>query len=154
MGRALRVYSERLLAKLEQATGPDQEIDILIWLCLGKVLAHPNDNEAWQKRLPMAPHVPVNARTLYQAYKLFPTDLRGMRRCWNIPSFTASMDAAMTLMPEGWYWDIRKRQQGYLVIAFVVVAEKGNHSYDEMFQEEAPTAQLAFCRAALRAHGL
>ena len=59
------------------------------------------------------------------------------------PHFTASIDAALTLVPEGMQWSI-KNQRSPKSVAQVGAFHEGS----------AATPALALCAAALRAHAL
>jgi len=66
----------RLAERVEQAAGPDRELDAAIILSLGHAVEHPTGDE-W----------------FYQ-----PANKMGRKQ---VPAYTASLDAAMTLAPEG-----------------------------------------------------
>ena len=61
--------------------------------------------------------------------------------------FTSSLDAALTLVPEGWDVDIRIRQNFSHTIM-------ENADGSEVGSSNAPTPALALCAAALRERGL
>ena len=63
------------------------------------------------------------------------------------PAFTTSIDAALTLVPEGWRWDIGPWDDQ-------IRAEIWNHTEDETKEQYcgfASTPALALCIAALKA---
>lgn len=64
------------------------------------------------------------------------------------PEFTASIDAAMTLVPEGWTrtvkWSVEN--EGYALVYDPAVPD------DSSIYALGKTAALALCAAALRAH--
>ena len=64
------------------------------------------------------------------------------------PKYTASLDAAMTLVPEGWSWDISTRPDSSGGVVYL-------HSPDRTKWRDtggfAATPELALCAAALRA---
>jgi hypothetical protein len=70
------------------------------------------------------------------------------------PDYTTSLDAAMTLVPEGWTaWQLRSRRRKTV---FVATLSRLVDDIDEEFDEEEVTAHaatpaLALCAAALRA---
>jgi len=73
------------------------------------------------------------------------------------PLWTASLDAAMTLVPEGWNWMAGNRDQpkarAYVnngELAFTGVAARRNPAR-QWFEVVAATPALALCSAALRA---
>lgn len=72
------------------------------------------------------------------------------------PAYTSSLDAAMTLVPEGWFWRVG-HTTSYQAWAFVNRchpdhADKGDeHSFKREHWEPKSTPALALCIAALRA---
>lgn len=84
------------------ATGPDPDLDNRCWLLVGSAWAT-NFEEAWRKGLPIDPSELVNARTMAEAMRLFPSDVMGAKRCWYVPNLTASVDLAMRIFPDDWY---------------------------------------------------
>ncbi len=72
--------------------------------------------------------------------------IRGLRptgKREHVMRFTASLDAAMTLVPEGWCFEVTN----YDTFARVRAAVLGSTSYSA----DADTPALALCAAALRA---
>lgn len=65
------------------------------------------------------------------------------------PRYTASLDAAMSLVPEGWDWEIGHTNGGMTIYANV----GGAHEYVDHFEWRrfASSAPLALASAALRA---
>ena len=110
---------EQLAQRVEALTGPCRETDAMIAEALG---------------LPNGPD------TFYM------TDGRGNPEI--SPRFTASLDAAMTLVPEGWSWDISTRPDSSGGVVYL-------HSPDRTKWRDrggfAATPELALCAAALRA---
>jgi hypothetical protein len=104
-----------LAARCEKATGPDRELDAEIYVALD---ANRENRDALA--------------------------INGAVGSW-VPDFTASLDAAMTLVPEGWYWQVGQ----------------GNHAWAAVYENPIPPAMrvdpiaatpaLALCAAALRA---
>lgn len=75
-----------------------------------------------------------------------PTGLPTFRGGLGYPAFTQSVDAAMSLVPEGWAWTLYSDASceiGY-------EPERGGLMNPE-FQSDAATPALALCAAALRA---
>jgi hypothetical protein len=71
-----------------------------------------------------------------------------------MPAYTASLDAAITLVPEGWHWALRKMPLGtYLSSQFIIAPNGSDRPYvpDTLVQCEAATPALALTAAALRA---
>lgn len=114
-----------LIAKLRAATGPDRALDVEI------VFALYPDIGAYQ------PHCAGEE-------PIFWHDPYRKKRC---PHFTASIDAALTLVPAGWSWKAGNR------------SHRGDNSRDGyaniglFIDVDAPTPALALCIAALIARG-
>lgn len=106
---------EDLIARLEAATGPDRELDCLIDVAVG----HPIHN----------PHGPAEVAN-------WPQRASGL----TVPAYTASIDAAMTLVPDGsgvmlfWFGDDERTGEAQ-------VANK---------RAKAAAPALALCIAALK----
>ena len=66
---------------------------------------------------------------------------------WPIPHYTTSLDAALTLVPEGWQWDVRCAEfpQSCPTAFCWPPGVRSGHA------DEAATPALAFCIAALKA---
>lgn len=77
---------KELIERLERATGPDQDVDIAIHKAV-----HPRHDE-----------VPDSRDEAFGLRQAFDTG-RAEIPC---PSYTASLDAALTLVPEGWTWAV------------------------------------------------
>ena len=113
---------DELAARCEAATGPDREIDAAIARCFCHDVES-DDGEFW-----------------WGPYDATPE---------RVPDFTASLDAAMTLVPEGCYtkqgtYPARSKQRPW---AQVYDATMPNFSYNEC---TSATPALALCAAALR----
>ena len=113
--------TKTIIDKLERADGPDRELDCRIWCTLGPV---PYDH----------------------AIQVVPDHSQ-----WVAPTYTASIDAAMTLVPEGWHTSNYHQgpsggghwwKLGYIndTMQHYVTAES-----------RAATPALALCIAAVRA---
>jgi hypothetical protein len=112
-----------LADRCEKATGPDRELDAQIWLASEPRTegAVPDENCAgWVRRDGWA------------------------FGCAKAPDYTASLDAAMTLVPEGYDWVIGRTNGG-----LTIHAEVGGRG-DE-YMRFGSTPALALCAAALRA---
>ena len=71
---------------------------------------------------------------------------RGQPACVTVPRYTASLDAAMTLVPERWVWSINQfpdKASAYCVSEDEVIARPR--------KQYQATPALALCAAALRA---
>lgn len=126
--------TDELIARLESADGPSRELDWAIAESLG-----------WTRRqvgqviacyAPSDPHMKAGA-----------------------PRYTASIDAALTLVPEGW-------QHGYATIPSGDILRAETHhaqayvdgsemqDFTKYFRAEAATPALAIAAAALKARGV
>lgn len=102
-----------LIARLEAATGPDRELDAEIMLAVYPALGLTmTANGNWLSK--------SGIHTRVEAY-------------------TASIDAALSLVPEGWAWCVHDVGIASLMQALCVV------------KASAATPELALCIAALRA---
>jgi hypothetical protein len=119
-----------LAERCEQATGPDRELDVAIAVAAGVIrerdgnLCYATGNDSDY----------VLERGYY--------DLEGGPQ--ELPYFTASLDAAMALVPEGW--------EGSLPVKRKCYAELWRPgTVDSNVFGKGPAAALALCAAALRA---
>lgn len=110
-----------LVERIEEATGPDRELDIAIARLVFNVAADMHPLRDWVK------------------------------------AFTASIDAAMTLVPEGWRFMVGQREfphaRAYVENGKPSFVGMGNRRNPERlwFETTAATPALALCAAALRA---
>lgn len=86
-----------LAERCEAASGPDAELDKIIWLTLGKCLHLSTSYEAVQGD---SGHTCKNcgADSWGNLGKF------GQKLHDSVPEYTASLDSAMSLVPEGWFW--------------------------------------------------
>lgn len=129
-----------LIKKLEAATGPDREIDLHIFAVLNR--PDPIAKIDWGC---------IGDRVTYGTGE--------WEYCADWPMFTFSVDAALTLVPEGWAihtihgGQIKDGKQGWAVNICV----NGNNMDDLMVEREHLDERpaIAICIAALkaRAHG-
>lgn len=119
-----------LIARMETATGPSRELDEAIALAAdpeSKVALHciGDDCPVWYRS--NAPKI-------------------------DLPEFTASIDAALTLVPEGWNWLARSPSDNsirYKSKFFAHIDRLPADQGDELAYAE--TAAIALCIAALKA---
>src|SRR5690606_489525 len=110
-----------LIERIEAATRPDRELDAEIAVAKG-----------WRK--------------LPEANWFTPPNLTVLHHKSDLPDFTASIDAALTLVPEGWF-------------TFFVAQDRHSGSwvwhlwggYGVTRRSRSPEAALAICAAALKA---
>lgn len=117
----------KLAERCEQATGPDRELDALIFAALNPT------------RLP-AKNIP---NTFVDGERFVGT-VYITKHTRSVPRYTASLDAAMTLVPEGLDWF---RERGALV-PFIISVDGPTCRY---ISECDNSLILALCAAALRA---
>jgi hypothetical protein len=121
-----------LLARLEMATGPDREPDRLIEETLPGVLRHPHRD------------------LVAEGYVISGEGHRyyGPGQGYRAPPYTESIEAAMSLVPEGWCWSVRGG-------AFTPPSAQLNYLEDDTrageVYAEATTPAIALCIAALKA---
>ena len=135
----------KLSDQVEAATGADRELDALIYLAL-----HLPD---WRKGSPwkktngwFKPDCATDAMAFFFH--------DGMGSHKTAPAYTASIDAALMLVPEGWSWSLGEQRgvgkfRGWL----------NDHNTPDGLavrhvDADAATPALALCAAALRARGL
>ena len=121
----------RLAERVEQATGPDRELDALVAATTIRNLAA------------------TSFKTL-QGW----ADI-AVREKWSVRRFTASLDAAMTLVPEGWGWMVSQPNAKALASGLLKertpVMGEVQYGCDQRYAVAAATPALALCAAALRA---
>lgn len=80
----------------------------------------------------------------------------GMRHHWfaSPPLFTSSIDAAMTLVPDGWDYSAGNRDETEKAWAWVAEEDDVRGEYWQTIQQSsAVTPALAICIASLKARG-
>jgi hypothetical protein len=114
-----------LIARLEAASGPSRELDEAIARHLGAPLDRHESGDFWRLTEPWA----------------------GWSHHYPMPKFTASIDNALTLVPEGW-----SRQVGDSENRMHAQAVLGrSYPTNRNVYVEARTMPIALCIAALRA---
>ena len=127
-----------LIERIEAASGAEYALDCAIW-----DLLYPNERLARFDSL-TAKGQPYHGR-------LGPADMDGYVRPFR--AFTASVDAALTLVPDGWSLGLGDLR-GYNPIVWRAHLRDHNNpsaSTRAWVEGNAPTAALALCAAALRA---
>jgi len=119
-------------------TGPDREVDALI---------------AGFIRMPL----PLSGNPKLDTPEKWAAEALALR--WNVPRFTASMDAAMTLVPEGWRGRIFVGNQTMAIEGFggphgAFFTPSDKWEPENAKSELCWSPVLAVCAAALRARGL
>jgi hypothetical protein len=116
-----------LAERCEQAAGPSNGLDAEIALAIGYTHERRGTERACWWR------TPAGQQLAYVGYKNHP------------PFFTGSLDAAVTLVPEGWTW---ARFRGGVVEC---MTRNGPNDFTLFEHGEGISAALALCAAALRA---
>lgn len=129
-----------LIAKLEAASGPDRELDGEVW----KVAAP----EAWERTCSFrgqkyAGHVYTRAKKDVHIKRM---------AAHHSPAYTASIDAALTVVPDGWRYVALVNKEEYPQPFGVTLSE--DHR-DDLCRLEAAihttSLPIAICIAALKA---
>lgn len=143
-----------LIGRVEAAGVPDRELDVLIELAAGANAA------AIQKLIDGSAHNTIDA--IARA-----ADREGGLMFFRVPRFTASLDAAMTLVPRGWIVETRRyyNSEGeYVAAVWLTDSFTVGRGCDpdekvtvsarivEQSQGVDPTP-AAICAAAMRARG-
>jgi hypothetical protein len=121
-----------LAERCEQAAGPERELDVAIARALDWKPLYRDDYSQW-----WPPAAVADARERKRSILHHPTQ--------PLPMFTASLDAAVTLVPEGWTWG--RFHSGTVECMTLngpdnsILVERG----------EGISTALALCAAALRA---
>ena len=136
----------KLSDRVEQLDGPCRVVDAEVLCALGTHVLEKRgrDRKAWWYLVGGADYDRL--------------DPDGYRSQWNgVPAYTASLDAAMSLVPEGWtYVSLEVCAKGKPTQHCRASVERlvGPDEIDERVAGYAPTPALALCAAALRARGL
>lgn len=135
---------EKLVERIEALTGPSREVDALIWCAL---FAPP---EAYVKESPfnsewLTYHLNFRGKEAL-------VEPRGLGAPRQGQPFTASLDCAMTLVPEGLGWGLTNIEGGdYEAMDFSRCTAVLHGGSVELCRSDAATPALALCAAALRA---
>lgn len=132
-----------LITRLEGMTGPDREVDALIFKAIGAPLPQKFLNRGisleWK-----------------EDERCFVMPIDGMRIRYEQPAFTSSLDAAMSLVPEGFAirdWMIWPGHPSELVLLETRL-HKGEYWYsssDGRWTAKAATPVISVCCVALKA---
>ncbi|NBC37328.1 hypothetical protein GTZ99_12285 [Novosphingobium sp. FSY-8] len=131
------------IERIEAATGPDRELDCLIAAEIGL-------------HIDGCRHSISEMLTMFGIGSLVETSMSNNSVLKTIPSYTVSIDAALTLLPEGWAIDRLNMWPGAPSCCDVVGTHDHNggrwHNFsDGEARGKAATPALALCAAALRA---
>ncbi len=127
---------EALIQRVEAAQGPDRELDAAIWCGLRGYISYGQSGGIWGYEMPGLGISSVDVAA--------------------IPAYTASLDAAVSLVPEGHWWNVGRTcadnspmrhfgtRSGHCFTAGCAPWGRDQHT-------TAATPALALCAAALRA---
>jgi hypothetical protein len=128
--------TQSLIAKMSDATEGSRELDAEIWLSVT-----PHEIRDYD-----------GTTTLKNRY----VEVAGEWFCWldnlreKVPACTTSLDAAVSLIPEGWAWDITSSGDACLTLpGNGFLSDRGDA--EKWGDGKTPTPTLAICIAALRA---
>lgn len=139
---------EELAARVEALEGPDREVDARIWCSVSPpVESYTVDN--WMRNDPRPANQDVVGLTLSDWLDRWPDDAAKMADSYGVPKFTSSVDAAMSLVPEGHVWDAGT----WRFTNSPAFANVGQRDRDSDYDSEAfaATPALALTAASLRA---
>ena len=125
-----------LVERIEAATGLDRELDAAIAAALRIGTEHDwaRNYPKWEGRSDGRVHLEKHGPS------------------FAAPTYTASIDAAMTLVPEGWSVDLSLPGPfDGMPYAKLMSLERNPYGLGESIKGKAPTPALAICAAALRA---
>lgn len=125
--------TEKLSERVERLEGPDQGVDADICIALG--IAGPNSEGAAN----------IRRDDVWEGDLIFEID--GEECCNPIPPLTSSLDAAMSLVPEGWEGVIHIGSDPSAGLFML-------HNSRSHKNSRAATPAIALCAAALKARGL
>lgn len=142
-----------LIERLEKATGPDRELDCLI-------ATHPLTPQTRVAKgasidvllEPRAAGIGDETTELYAAEYLPETNADWL----DLPEYTSSIDAALTLVPEGCTWLVKYEHEeseryGQPPFGASITVHGNGTDLEPLLASCAPTPALAICIAALRA---
>ena len=142
-----------LIARIESADGPDRELDALAHLVKFPDTKVMTDNGGYRSERPVQ-YTP--ARDLYPIWNGSGSDFADII---SAPRYTASIDAALTLVPEGMaftvarYWCEGEEAPPYYADCIdIELAKRGEDA--PVYSAKAETPALAIAAAALKARGV
>jgi hypothetical protein len=131
-----------LADRVESLTGPDREVDFLIATALGEVPEHVIQGPVG------TPYGWFRREDQWALTRTKESDVYAGVESWSPKPRTASLDAAMSLVPEGWTFDLQVRSHFSHTFLEAQEDERGA----EVSAQNAATPALALTAAALRAH--
>ena len=117
-----------LAERCEKANEPDRQLDLTIGQAVGSVDSRVRWNDAFGFGYP--------------------------GKSVDVPRYTASIDAAITLVPKGWEWGCGYKDATGEPWAWVGKPRAGSADWEPMVPRNAATAALALTGAALQARSI
>jgi len=135
-----------LADRVERAVKGDRLLDTEVWLAVGGAAVETYKREFG--RLPtLSPSERVNGITAYECAKRFPNNMEQIAHHWGIPKLTASLDAALTLLPDGALYRVGNDEDDIGSFKAEIISGEALR----LSTAVAISAPLALCAAALRA---
>ena len=136
-----------LIERLSALDGPDREVDTEIAL-LGGWCLHPTDRQRDDSAQSDRGYTCLDCG----ADSWGNTGPTGQRRGALLPHFTSSIDAALTLVPQGWFWKYDSTR-GKATLMGYTTGVTGHQIYNtiEGFGAAINTPAIAICIAACKA---
>lgn len=91
-----------LAARVELADGPSRELDALVWCEIGIGSPWTPEN-CWLAATVRPPEQEIAGMALWDWLDRYPDDAGDLGKTYNVPAYTASLDAAMTLALPSWW---------------------------------------------------
>lgn len=142
-----------LIEKLEKATEGNLWLDAAIGLAVGHYVIGKDNASIWNK----TERRMLLCLTDGKVFDDLDAAIEALRGCLSVPRYTSSLDAALTLVPEGWRFTLSTDDHGGFPerAAHAVVMSKlwadPQAGDGQVFEGHAATPALALCPAALRA---
>jgi hypothetical protein len=140
--------------RVERLTGPDREVDGCIWWAMlpPDAVEHHDRSGFVRECIARDGSAGIALQQFYDS-----SNPHCLARIAFQQPYTASLDAAMTLVPEGWFWMAGNRDR----LTPRAYVENGKPAFEGIssrrnperlwFEVTAATSALALCAAALRA---
>lgn len=130
-----------LAERVEALDGPSREVDAEIFRAIGAPVPFQFANK-------------LVVLTFDEAEQCYFAPIGDMRVRYEPPAYTASLDAVMTLVPEGWGWLVSQPTEKAIASGLLKqrtpVLSEVQYGCDLRFAVAAATPALALCVAALR----
>lgn len=139
---------DAVILRLSDATGPDDTLDVLVWLHAGM---NYQEGDGWIRGAPTGPYEVCSSVSAFEAVR---TGLAGVRSTFNVPDLTADLGAALGLAVR-WFpdarIDIRTGGKAGWHRTELTLGRMDDHA--GVSRANAATALMAALLTALRAEG-